>query len=145
MTTDFQRRSPADICHPEWGVRRPTEGRSEGDVMKVWPPGKRPPLGRLMKRRAHCFADLANWVLHDEKLLVETRFGGDVELYNAWRDRLWAEMQDSMRRPDRARRFVADEEYVVMTAFGGNWAQYRVCRDRLREELWQIMKVTDRR
>jgi hypothetical protein len=84
-------------------------------------------------------------VLHDEKLLVETRFGGDAELYNAWRDRLWAEMQDTMRRPDRARRSVADEEYVVMTAFGGNWAQYRVCRDRLREELWQIMKVTDRR
>ena len=119
--------------------------------MKVWPPGKhnRSSVGGLMKRRAHHYphspSDLANWVLHEEKLLVETRFDGDTELYGAWRDRLWAEMHDTMRRPDRVRRHIADEEYVVMTAFGGNWAQYRVCRDRLREELWQIMKVTNRR
>jgi hypothetical protein len=119
--------------------------------MKVWPPGKhhrpvlrgirRPGSGRRHER-AHSPSDLANWVLHDEKLLVETRFGGDTERYNAWRDRLWAEMHDTMRQPDHARTNSADEEYVVMTAFDGNWAQYRVCRDRLREELWQIMKVT---
>ncbi|MCW2945178.1 MAG: hypothetical protein JWR24_1895 [Actinoallomurus sp.] len=119
--------------------------------MKVWPPGEHdsPPLGRLRRRRpfrhTHSSPDLANWVLQDEKLLVETRFGGDAELYNAWRDGLWAEMHDTMLRPDRTRRHNADEEYVVMTAFDGNWAQYRVCRDRLREELWQIMKVTIRR
>jgi hypothetical protein len=116
--------------------------------MKVWPPGKhhRPTLSDLMRRRPHgrtaLPAELANWVLHDEKLLVETRFGGNTELYGAWRDRLWAEMHDRMHHPDQERRHTADEEYVVMTAFEGNWAQYRVCRDRLREELWQIMKVT---
>lgn len=122
----------------------------KGDVMKVWPPGKhgRAPIGGRMRRRARRHApchDLANWVLHDEKLLVETKFGGDTELYRAWRDRLWSEMHETMHRPGVARRVDAeDEEYVVMTAFGGNWAQYRVCRDRLREELWQIMKVTSR-
>ncbi|MDN3355869.1 hypothetical protein [Actinomadura sp. DC4] len=116
--------------------------------MKVWPPGKhrRTTLSGLMRRRPHApavrAAELANWVLHDEKLLVETRFGGNAELYGAWRDRLWTEMHDRMHRPDQARTYTEDEEYVVMTAFDGNWAQYRVCRDRLREELWQIMKVT---
>jgi hypothetical protein len=117
--------------------------------MKVWPPGKRhrPTIGGLMRRheRTRPSSDLANWVLHDEKLLVETRFGGNSELYGAWRDRLWAEMHDTMRRPEKAREHSSDEEYVVMTAFDGNWAQYRVCRDRLREELWQIMKVTNGR
>jgi hypothetical protein len=97
------------------------------------------------RTRPHPSSDLANWVLHDEKLLVETRFGGDRELYRAWRDRLWTEMYDVMHRPDRTRRYSADEKYVVMTAFDGDWAQYRVCRDRLREELWQIMKVTNGR
>jgi hypothetical protein len=119
--------------------------------MKVWPPGKqhRPVLRGIRRHglgrrneRAQPRTELANWVLHDEKLLVETRFGGDSERYNAWRDRLWAEMHDAMRRPDRDRRVSPDEEHVVMTAFGGDWAQYRACRDRLREELWQIMKVT---
>jgi hypothetical protein len=112
--------------------------------MKVWPPGaqQRPTVEGSARRRAHPSPDLANWVLHDEKLLVETRFGGDGALYGAWRDRLWAEMHETMHHPDRPRRSSADEEYVVMTAFDGNWAQYRVCRDRLREELWQIMKVT---
>jgi hypothetical protein len=117
--------------------------------MKVWPPGRqhRPVLGGLKKRhgRPHFPSDLSNWVLGDEKLLVETRFGGDCELYGAWRDRLWTEMQETMQRPHRARRHSADEEDVVMTAFDGDWAQYRICRDRLREELWQIMKVTSRR
>jgi hypothetical protein len=118
--------------------------------MKVWPPAgrHRPALGGLMRRRPRPSADLANWVLHDEKLLVETKFGGDAELYTAWRDRLWAEMHDTMRHPDRARRHSvvgeADDEHVVMKAFGGDWAQYRACRERLREELWQIMKVTKR-
>lgn len=119
--------------------------------MKVWPPGKqhRPVLRGIHRRGlgrrhedTHPRTELANWVLHDEKLLVETRFGGDSERYNAWRDSLWAEMHDAMRRPDRDRGSSADEEYVVMTAFDGDWAQYRACRDRLREELWQIMKVT---
>jgi hypothetical protein len=116
--------------------------------MKVWPPGKhhRPTLNTLIRRRRQAGpavpAELANWVLHDEKLLVETRFGGNSELYGAWRDRLWAQMHDTMHHPDRARQYTEDEEYIVMTAFDGNWAQYRVCRDRLREELWQIMKVT---
>jgi hypothetical protein len=123
-------------------------GHKRGDAVKVWPPGKhhRPTLSALMRRRPHARtalpAELANWVLHDEKLLVETRFGGNTELYGAWRDRLWAEMHDTMHRPDQPRRHTEDEEYVVITAFDGNWAQYRVCRDRLREELWQIMKVT---
>ena len=119
--------------------------------MKVWPAGKdhrpalrgihRPGTGRRHER-VHRPAELANWVLHDERILVETRFGGDYERYLAWRDRLWAEMHDRMRRPDRHRRYSPDEEHVVLTAFDGDWAQYRVCRDRLREELWQIMKVT---
>jgi hypothetical protein len=119
--------------------------------MKVWPPGERhrPALRGIHRpgagRRRHRPAALANWVLHDEKLLVETRFDGDHARYLAWRDRLWAEMHDSMRRPDRNRRYSPDEEHVVMTAFGGDWAQYRACRDRLREELWQIMKVTRER
>ena len=119
--------------------------------MKVWPPGKPrwPSLGasvrRRVRRRARPCSDLAQWALHDENLLVDTRFGGDIERYRAWRDGLWAEMRGSVRRTARARRYTADEEYVVMTAFDGNWAQYRVCRDRLREELWQIMKVTSRR
>jgi hypothetical protein len=117
--------------------------------MKVWPPGKhrRPTLGGLMRRHEHIrpSSDLANWVLHDEKLLVETRFGGNSDLYGAWRDRLWAEIHDRMHHPERACLHSGDEEYVVMTAFDGNWAQYRVCRDRLREELWQIMKVTNGR
>lgn len=116
--------------------------------MKVWPPGRRHRLALVLgKRHGHDrpSTDLASWVLHDEKLLVETRFSGDNELYNAWRDRLWAEMQDTMHRPKRSRRSTADEEYVVNTAFEGNWEQYRVCRDRLREELWQIMKVTNGR
>ncbi len=124
---------------------------SDGDhnkgetTVKVWPQGKRhrPPLNALMRRRSHPSADLASWVLHDEKLLVETRFGGDSRLYDAWRDRLWAEMHETMRRTPRTRRHAAaDEEQVVMTAFDGDWTQYRICRDRLREELWQIMKVT---
>jgi hypothetical protein len=116
--------------------------------MKVWPPRKHhwPTLSGLMRRRPHASAllssELADWVLHDEKLLVETRFGGNSELYGAWRDRLWAEMRDTMHQPAPVRRHAADEEYVVMTAFDGNWSQYRVFRDRLREELWQIMKVT---
>lgn len=116
--------------------------------MKVWPPHEhhRPALSGLLRRRPHASAvrssELADWVLHDEKLLVETRFGGNRDLYGAWRDRLWAEMHDTMHRPAQTRRHTADEEYVVMTAFDGDWAQYRVCRDRLREELWQIMKFT---
>jgi hypothetical protein len=117
--------------------------------MKVWPPGKRhrPTFHRLARRTPACPSpDLAGWVLHDEKLLVETRFGGDSELYGAWRDRLWTEMHDTMQHPDRPSRSAtdsaADEEYVVETAFDGNWSQYRICRDRLREELWQIMKIT---
>jgi hypothetical protein len=80
--------------------------------------------------------------LHEEKLLVETRFAGDSELYGAWRDRLWAEMHETMRHPERIRGHSADDEYVVQTAFDGDWSQYRICRDRLREELWQIMKIT---
>ena len=113
--------------------------------MKVWPPGKshQPPDRGPGGRRSP--ADLTGWVLSEEKLLVDTRFHGDAERYGAWRDGLWAEMQEMMRRPGRARRPTTDDEYVVMTAFDGNWAQYRVCRDRLREELWQIMKVTKRR
>jgi hypothetical protein len=115
--------------------------------MKVWPRRRRLAVGGLKRHRAHAYpsAELANWVLHDEKLLVETRFGGDCTLYAAWRDRLWAEMQDTMRHPDRDRRPTPDEEYVVRTAFDGDWNEYRVCRDRLREELWQIMKVTQSR
>jgi hypothetical protein len=152
MTPDFQTSGPANIPV----IRRTRRGvylmgSLKGDVMKVWPPGKHEHvgLGSLIRRRAHRHghpaADLGSWVLNEEKLLMETRFGGNAELYGAWRDHLWAEMHDTMRRPDRARRHIADEEYVVMTAFDGNWAQYRVCRDRLREELWQIMKVTNRR
>jgi hypothetical protein len=112
--------------------------------MKVWPPGKpqRQVTRHASRRRG---SDLAGWVIRDEKLLVETRFGGDGELYRAWRDRLWREMQDALRESRPARKTADDEEYVVMKAFGGDWAQYRVCRDGLREELWQIMKVTDRR
>jgi hypothetical protein len=112
--------------------------------MKVWPASNhsKPTLSGLMKRRSRSSADLANWVLHEEKLLVETWFAGDGELCGAWRDRLWTEMHDTMNHPERTRRKTADEEYVVMTAFDGNWSQYRICRDRLREELWQIMKVT---
>jgi hypothetical protein len=111
--------------------------------MKVWPPGRhRGASAGVSARRPHPPSPLADWVLHDEKLLVETRFGGDRERYGAWRDRLWAEMHDAMHHPGRWRESTADEEYVVKTAFDGNWAQYRVCRDRLREELWQIMKVT---
>ena len=119
--------------------------------MKVWPPGKRSrlPLGMLAAcwthRHAHSSPDLADWVIQEEKLLVEARFGGDVELYRAWRDRLWIEMHETMHKPAKPQWSTGDEEYVVMTAFEGNWAQYRVCRDRLREELWQIMKVTSRR
>jgi hypothetical protein len=118
--------------------------------MRVWPPNRRhrPSLGHLRRHRQHTSADLANWVLHEEEVLVETRFDGDAELYRAWRDGLWAEMHDTMHRPIRAnrpRRTTADEEYMVMTAFDGNWTQYRTCRDRLREELWQIMKVTTSR
>ncbi|WP_329235968.1 hypothetical protein OG417_30785 [Actinoallomurus sp. NBC_01490] len=111
--------------------------------MKVWPPSRPRRTGaRVPARHPHAPTPLADWVLHDEKLLVETRFGGDRERYGAWRDRLWAEMHDAMHHPGRSRESTADEEYVVKTAFDGNWAQYRVCRDRLREELWQIMKVT---
>ena len=111
--------------------------------MKVWPPGKRHRPGSGRRRdHVHAPSDLAEWVLHDEKALVETRFGGDGERYTAWRDRLWAEMRDTLRHPGQARHVPADEEYVVRTAFDGDWAQYRVCCDRLREELWQIMKVT---
>lgn len=119
--------------------------------MKVWPRRRRLTLGGLKRHRAHAHpsADLANWVLHDQKLLVETRFGGDCALYAAWRDRLWAEMQDTMHRAGSAsgrdRGPTPDEEYVVRTAFDGDWTEYRVCRDRLREELWQIMKVTNGR
>jgi hypothetical protein len=116
--------------------------------MKVWPPGKshRLRLGALTRHasRRHG-SSLAGWAIRDEKLLVETRFEGDVELYRAWRDRLWREMHDAVHDSRSVRKGADDEEYVVMKAFGGDWAQYRVCRDRLREELWQIMKVTDRR
>jgi hypothetical protein len=116
--------------------------------MKIWPPGKhhhRLRLGREKRRpvRPRPTSDLANWLLHDEKLLVETRFGGDRDLYGAWRDRLWTEIHDAIHHSDKARGYSADEEYVVMIAFDGDWAQYRICRDRLREELWQIMKVTN--
>jgi hypothetical protein len=112
--------------------------------MKVWPPAghHRSATGGSVTRRPRPSADLANWALHEEKLLVETRFAGDGELYGAWRDRLWAEMQETMHQPQGARGHGADEEYVVRTAFGGDWTQYRICRDRLREELWQIMKIT---
>jgi hypothetical protein len=112
--------------------------------MKVWPPAghHRSATGGSVKRRPHPSTDLATWALHEEKLLVETRFAGDSELYGAWRDRLWAEMHDTMHRTDGVRAHSADEEHVVRTAFGGDWTQYRICRDRLREELWQIMKIT---
>jgi hypothetical protein len=112
--------------------------------MKVWPPARhyRSATGGSAKRRSHPSTDLANWALHEEKLLVETRFAGDSELYGAWRDRLWAEMHETMRHPERIRGHSADDEYVVRTAFDGDWSQYRICRDRLREELWQIMKIT---
>jgi hypothetical protein len=111
--------------------------------MRVWPPGGRRGVGAAVsaRRRPHVSSPLADWVLRDEKLLVDTRFGGNREQYAAWRDRLWAEMHDAMRRPGGRREPAEDEEYVVMTAFDGDWAQYRACRDRLREELWQIMKV----
>ncbi|GAA0339171.1 hypothetical protein NE235_27460 [Actinoallomurus spadix] len=112
--------------------------------MKVWPPGK--PTGPAVRPTArHHRPDLAGWAIRDEKPLVETRFGGDRELYRAWRDRLWREMYDAVHESRPVRRTVEDEEIVVMKAFGGDWAQYRVCRDRLQEELWQIMKVTDPR
>ncbi len=116
--------------------------------MKVWPPGKPryQGLDELLRRRSRqTSTSLTNWVLHDERLLIETRFGGDRAEYGAWRDHLWTEMHDTPHRRPQERRPTPDEEYVVMTAFGGNWAQYRVCRDRLREELWQIMQVTHRR
>ncbi len=119
--------------------------------MKVWPPGKpqTPGLEALptagLDNRSPLTADLANWVLADEKLLVETRFNGSRERYGAWRDHLWTEMNDPTRHLAHGTRPTPDEEYVVMTAFEGNWAQYRICRDRLREELWQIMKVINRR
>ncbi|MEV5753647.1 hypothetical protein AB0L00_37990 [Actinoallomurus sp. NPDC052308] len=116
--------------------------------MKVWPPGKthRPVAGPLTQRASRRHeSDLAGWVIRDEKLLVDSRFGGDQELYRAWRDRLWREMHDAVHDSRPVRKSTDDEEYVVMAAFGGDWAQYRVCRDRLQEELWQIMKVTDRR
>ena len=119
--------------------------------MKVWPPGKprNAGLSALLRRRSryvrHSSVDLGAWILHDENLLVETRFGGDRAKYGAWRDHLWTEMHTPRRPGAPESRPTPDEEYVVMTAFDGNWAQYRVCRDRLREELWQIMKVTDRR
>lgn len=109
--------------------------------MKVWPRRRRLGLGGLKRHRAHAHpaADLASWLLHDEKLLVETRFGGDCARYAAWRDRLWAEMHGTPHHPDRDRRPTPDEEHVVRTAFDGDWNEYRVCRDRLREELWQIL------
>ncbi|MCO5974047.1 hypothetical protein [Actinoallomurus soli] len=112
--------------------------------MKVWPLGKshRPVTPHLSRRHG---SGLAGWAIRDEKLLVETRFGGDQELYRAWRDRLWREMHDAVHESRPVRKTAEDEEIVVMKAFGGDWAQYRVCRDRLQEELWQIMKVTDRR
>jgi hypothetical protein len=112
--------------------------------MKVWPPATddRPAAGAAADHRPRPTADLAGWVLHEEKLLVETRFAGDSALYGRWRDRLWSEMDDTMHAPGHPRRDTADEEYVVTTIFGGDRDQYRACRDRLREELWQIMKVT---
>jgi hypothetical protein len=116
--------------------------------MKVWPPGKphRSAPGALTRPASRRNgSDLAGWAIRDEKLLVAARFGGDVELYRAWRDRLWREMHDAVHHSRPVRKTADDEEYVVMKAFGGDWAQYRVCRDRLREELWQIMKVTDGR
>lgn len=112
--------------------------------MKVWPPGR--PTGPGTRREARSARPrprLADWVIRDEKLLVESRFHGDVELYRTWRDRLWAEMDDALHRHEPARASAEDETYVVMKAFDGDWAQYRVCRERLREELWQIMKVAD--
>ncbi len=117
--------------------------------MKVWPPGRNgnPGTGETADRPARRHrpsADLAHWALADERLLVETRFGGDIDRYRTWRDRLWTEMHDTMH-PRCGPYDTFDEEYIVTTAFGGDWAQYRVCRDRLREELWQIMKVTSRR
>src|SRR4051812_8683242 len=107
--------------------------------MKVWPPGKEDRRVRRddARRSEPVPADLAEWLLHDERLLVKARFGGDTALYHAWRDRLWTEMHDTMRRPDHFRRFTGDEEYVVEVVFDGDRDQYRVCRDRLREELWQ--------
>ncbi|MFL6057141.1 MAG: hypothetical protein ACJ72W_30225, partial [Actinoallomurus sp.] len=60
--------------------------------MKVWPPGKlhRPVPGALTRHAARRHGtDLAGWVIREEKLLVESKFGGDLELYRAWRDRLW--------------------------------------------------------
>jgi hypothetical protein len=114
----------------------------------VWPPGKshRLHLGALTRYAARrSGSSLEDWAIRDEKLLVETRFDGDVELYRAWRDRLWHEMHDAVHDSRSVQKSTDDEEYVVMKAFGGDWAQYRVSRDRLREELWQIMKATGRR
>jgi hypothetical protein len=120
--------------------RRTREG---GDAVKVWPQGKRHRgAGAAERRRPHPPTPLADWVLRDEDLLVQTRFGGDRERYGAWRDGLWAEIHDSMLHPGRRPDLTPDEEYVVRTAFDGDRAAYRRCRDRLREELWQIMKVT---
>lgn len=118
-------------------------------IMRVWPPGRNgtPGAGETAVRRARRHgpaADLAHWTLSDECLLIESRFDGDLDRYRAWRDRLWAEMHDTLHPGDCAHS-TFDEEYVVRTAFGGDWAQYRICRDRLREKLWQIMKVTSRR
>jgi hypothetical protein len=114
--------------------------------MKVWPPGKqehgRLHLRAMRRARGHEVTDLSDWVLTEEKRLVETRFAGNWSGYARWRDRLWRELQDSLRKPDSHAGPTDDDEYVVMTAFGGDWAQYRVCRDRLREELWQIMKMS---
>lgn len=115
--------------------------------MKVWPPGDtHGAAGRADAGAGSCsHADLSAWLIQDEKHLVEDRFGGDAELYRAWRDRLWTEMHDVILHAPGERPPADDEEYVVMKAFGGDWAQYRVCRDRLREELWQIMKAAERR
>src|SRR5207245_2781846 len=88
-----------------------------GDVMKVWPPSKqrRIPLSSRprWRRPARATSDLSDWVLTEEKRLVETRFAGDWTSYAAWRDRLWFELQESMRRPDSATRPTEDEKYVV--------------------------------
>jgi hypothetical protein len=111
--------------------------------MKAWPSGEHRDgdQGVPARGRPRSPSPPAGWAPHDERLLVETRFGGDRERYGAWRDRARPEGRDVPGDPDRRPDDAAYEEYVVATAFDGDWARYRFCRDRLRDVLWQIMRV----